>query len=53
MASLLSKNTGQKLLRQTKLLNGTGKENLKILSQKEKEKAIRNLPVTRDNSQKP
>lgn len=52
MASLLSKNTGQKLLRQTKLLNGSGKENLKILSQKEKQKVMRNLPVVRDNSQK-
>jgi len=52
MASLINKNTGQKLLHQTKLLNGSGRENLKILSQKEKEKVIRNLPVTRNNSQK-
>jgi len=52
MASLINKNTGQKLLHQTKLLNGTGKENLKILSPKEIQKVGRNLPINRNNSNK-
>lgn len=52
MASLINKNAGKNLLHQTKLLNGSGKENLKTLSQKEIEKVRRNLPVNRNNSQK-
>lgn len=52
MASLINKNTGQKLLRQTNLLNGSGSENLKLLSPKELEKFRRNLPINRDKSQK-
>ena len=49
MASLYSKNAGKKLLQQTKLLNGSGTENLKLLSQKEIDRVRRNLPVNRNN----
>ena len=52
MSSLIKKNAGVNLLRQTKLANGSGKENLKLLSQKEIEKVRRNLPINRNNSQK-
>lgn len=52
MASLINKNAGQKLLLQTKLLNGSGKENLKTLSQKELERVRMNLPIVRDNFKK-
>ena len=50
MSSLINKNSGLKLLHQTKLLNGSGKENLKLLSQKEIEKFRKNLPIYRKKS---
>lgn len=47
MASLYSKNAGKQLLNQVKLLNGSGEQNLKLLSQKEIEKLRRNIPINR------
>lgn len=52
MASLYSKNAGKELVKQTKLLNSSVENNLKTLSQKEKNTLRRNIPVSRQNPKK-